>query len=599
MSAVAVASPTRLTKSMRRLRAACRANATSLITAAVVFALVAPLVFSVVYGSFTQGDKIWTSSMTLAHYRTVVHEGGPKTILNTLIFASGSAVLTVALAAILAFLVERTNAPFRRFAYLTAAVGLGIPTLIQTMGWILLIGPNASFVNSLLKDVFGNGAPAVNGFSMSGIVFVQAIMLLPAMFLLIAPSMRLADPALEHAASVSGARRGYVLRTVTLPLATPSLLAALLLAFIVSIESFEVPAMMGTPAGIKLLSTAIYELLRSYTPDFGAASALASVLMIVTVAAVYLYQRVTARSQRFATTTGKAYRSERLDLGRWRWAGGLVTFFVPMVVLAPIFILAWASLIPFYQAPSWHGFTLFTFDNFHRVLGLQSFRLAAKNSFILGVATALIVVALTLVTSWTVVRRRSWISRALDQLVSLPLVVPGIVMSLAVVRLYIRFPLAVYGTLWILLIAFVVYFLPYGQRYIQSGLISVHHELEEVADVSGAGRLRGFRTIVVPLIKGNLLAAGLFVFLVSLRQLSLVIFLSTPKNQVIASSMFEMWSFGSITDAATAAMLVVAVVVVLAGLLYWLVDSERAQTRTRVAPIPLAAPTAQVDSPTP
>jgi iron(III) transport system permease protein len=424
---------------------------------------------------------------------------------------------------------------------------------------------------------------------MWGIIFVQAMMLFPAMFLLIAPSLRLADPALEHAANVSGASRRYVLRTVTLPLATPSLLAAILLAFIVSIESFEVPALMGTPARIKLLSTAIYELLRSYTPDFGAATALASVLMIVTVAAVYLYQRVTSRAQRFATTTGKAYRPEQLDLGRMRWLGGLVTFLIPMLVIAPVFILAWASLLPFYQTPSWHGFTLFTLDNFHRVLGLESFRAAAKNSFILGIGTAVIVVGITLVTSWTVVRRRSWSSRSVDQLVSLPLVVPGIVLSLAVVRLYIRFPIPIYGTLWILLLAFVVYFLPYGQRYIQAGLISVHQELEEVADVSGASRLRGFATIVAPLIKTNLLAAGLFVFLVSLRQLSLVIFLTTPKNEVVASSMFEMWSFGSITDAATAAMLVVAVVAVLAGILYWLVDSDRASARGSMVAMPVAA----------
>jgi iron(III) transport system permease protein len=588
MSAAVGTPPARATLAWRRLRVFAEANAASLTAAVVVFALVAPLVISVIIGSFARGNHIYTGSATLEHYRRVWGEGGVRTIANTVEFAAGSAVLAVLLATIVAFLVERTNAPFRRYAYLTSAVALGIPTLIQTMGWILLIGPNASYVNQLLADVFGSSAPEVNGFSMAGIIFVQAIMLLPAIFLLIAPAMRLADPALEHAASVSGASRARILRTVTLPLATPSLLAALLLAFIVSVESFEVPALMGTPAGIRLLSTAIYELLRSYSPDFGAATALASVLMVVTAAAVYLYQRVTSRAQRYATTTGKAYRSEQLDLGRARWLAGAVTFLIPLIVLAPLLILAWASLMPFYQAPTLHGFSQFTLANYREVLGLGTFRQAAKNSFILGLGSAIIVVLLTLVTSWTVVRRRTVTSRAVDQLISLPLVVPGIVLSLAIARLYISFPITVYGTLWILLLAFVVYFLPYGQRYIQTGLIAVHQELEEVADVSGASRLRGFVTIVVPLIKGNLLAAGLFVFLVSLRQLSLVIFLTTPKNEVVASSMFELWSYGSITLAATTAMLVVAVVAVLAGVLYWLVESDRATSRGSSEPLALA-----------
>jgi iron(III) transport system permease protein len=565
------AGPAPLQEASARLRLIhlVQRNVPALLMAVVVAVLVLPPLVSVIYSSFSAGNGVWTGARSLEHYRVVLGESaGFRTVRNTFVFSAGSALLGVALAAVVALLVERTNAPFRRFVYFTVIVAFAVPTIIQAMGWILLMGPNGSFINQTVRDALGGFLPTIDLYTMWGMIFVQATVLFPALFLLIAPTFRSADPALEHAAAVSGAGRSRVLFLVTLPLAAPSMLAAALLGFIVGIESFEVPALLGTPARIRVLSTAIFSRVQGFEPDFGAAAAFSSLLMILTVGGVFLYQRATARAHKFATVTGKGYRPDKIPLGPLRWPAGLITLIVPLFVIGPLLILAWASLLPFYTAPSFAQVRTFTLHNYRSVLGSHEFITSLRTSLVLGVASALLVMAITLVVAWTIVRRRNALSRGLDFVATLPLVVPGVVLSLAVLRMYINFPIAIYGTIWIILLAFVIHYLPYGLRYNHAGMVSLHRELEEAAEVGGAGRLWVFWRIVVPLMRPALVAGGLFVFLASVRQLSVVIFLVGPNVNVVSSSMFAMWNIGSFTDAATASMVVVAVVLLIASIVY-------------------------------
>lgn len=554
----------------KRLRNLASRNATTLVAGGILALLVLPPIAIIIYSSFVSGDDVWVAADTLKHYDAVFGQSNLVSLLkNTLILSAGTAVLSVLLATIVGFLVERTNAPFRRFVYFTVVVSFGLPTIIQTMGWILVIGPNSGLVNSALRSVFGDGAPAIDAFTMPAMIFVQSLIIFPAMFLLIAPPLRMSDPALEHAAAVSGASRWRVLRTITLPLVTPSLLAAGLLSFILTIESFEVPALLGTPGGIRVMSTTIYSSVQGIFPDYGLAAALATLLMVMTIAGVAVYQRVTARSQKYATMTGKGFRPETIELhGRGRWIAGAVTLIVPLVTITPIAMLAWTSLVPSFGRPQLSQVSQMSLSNFNTALTSSAFVDALWRSVLLGVAAAVIVMALTLVASWSVVRRRSPLNRTVDQMATLPLVVPGVVMSLALVRLFVNFPLQIYGTSMIILVAFVIHYVPYGMRYNHAGLISLHAELEEAADVSGATRLQVFRHIVIPLLRGTLVAGGLFVFLASLRQLSLVIFLGGPNTDVVGLSMFNLWTAGSITEASAAAMVVSALVLILAIVLY-------------------------------
>lgn len=554
----------------RRISGLLQRNATTILIGLAIAALVLPPIVTVIYSGFVNGNNVWHGTRTLAHYRDVLGSSTSlDTIKNSLIFAAGSALLSVAFAAIVAFFVERTNAPFRRLVYFTVIIALGVPIVVETIGWVLLIGPNASFVNTILVDVFGKGAPQFDIYSMYWMIFVQATIVFPAIFLLVAPAFRLADPALEQAASVSGATKVQILRTITLPLVLPSLLAAVLLSFIVGIESFEVPALIGTPSHISTLSTAMYTLINnSVIPDFGAAAAFATLLLVFTIVGLYLYQRATKRAHRFVTVTGKGYRPEKIDLLKFRWPSAIVTFLVPAVVLAPVFVLLWASFQKFYSPPSWRQVRQMSFANYHSVLKDPTFTSALKNTFELGFGAAVIVMAIGLVAAWSVVRRPSALSKTVDHLGNLPLVVPGVVLSLAMLRVFINFPLPIYGTVWIILIALVVHYIPWGLRYNHAGLISLSTELEEASDVSGASRLRTFAQVVLPLMRPTLFAGGLFVFMATMRQLSLVIFLSGPNLNVVSSWIWYIWNNAQLAQAATAAMVSIVPVLVIAAVFY-------------------------------
>ena len=567
------------TLAVRRLTGAAQRNSTTILMAVVMAALVLPPIVAVIYSGFAAGTgtNVWHGARTLDHYRDVFAAGtGLRTIKNTFIFAAASALLSVGVAAIVAFFVERTNAPFRRLVYFTVIVALGMPIVVETIGWILLLGPNSSFVNSVLQGIFGKGAPQVDVYGWVWMVFIQSTIAFPAAFLLIAPAFRFADPALEQAAAVSGAGHIRTLRKVTLPLVRPSLLAAVLLTFIVGIESFEVPALIGTPAHINTLSTAIYfEISNAVQPDFGAAAVYATLLMVCTIFGLYLYQRATARAHRFVTVTGKGYRPDRINLMKFKWPAAAATLLVPLIILAPVFMLVWASFLRFYSAPSFKQIQNFTLINYHDVLHSSTFLDALKNTFVLGLGAAIIVMALGLVTAWGVLRRPSILSRGVDQLGTLPLVVPGVVLSLAVLRVFINSPIPIYDTSWIILVALVIHYLPWGLRFNHAGLITQHRELEEAADVSGASRLRVFTRILVPLMRPMLFAGGLFVFMATMRQLSLVIFLSGPNLNVVSSWIWAIWNNAALPEAATAAVVVILPVLVIAALFYRLTGAGK------------------------
>ena len=534
----------------------------------VLSVLVVPPMLGVVYSAFRKGPTLFEGTTTLENYRSILSDPNTYgTLADTFQFAVATACLVVAFAGILAWLVERTNAPFRRLVYLAIVVAFGVPVILQGMGWILLLGPRNGLLNVVLRTVLGSHAPTIPLYSMPAMVFVQSTVLIPTMFLLLAPALRAADPALEEAAQMSRAPRWQVLRRVTLPLLVPSLMAAVLLSFIIVVESFEIPALIGTPARIFVLSTEIYGRLRRPSPDYGAASAFSTLMMIIAMGGLYLYQGVTARAHRFTTVTGKGYRPHRLELGPWRWVAGVLTGGLSLILTMPVLILAWGAFMRVYRPPSIAALSGLTLENYKTIFASSWIVQSARNSFILGAASAVVVMVMTFAASWLVLRRRNPLTKGIDYLVTLPLVVPGVVLSLAVLRTYLVAPVPVYGTPLILLIAFVVHYLPYGMRFSHAGMIALHPELEEAAAVGGAPLAVRMRRIVAPLMWPALLAGGLFVFLASIRQLSLVLFLAGPGNDLITTTIFSLWTEGNITEVAAFAMpVVVGVILIAAGL---------------------------------
>jgi iron(III) transport system permease protein len=360
-----------------------------------------------------------------------------------------------------------------------------------------------------------------------------------------------------------GAPRFAVIRLITLPLVRPAIISSSLLVTILALESFEIPALIGLQGGIYTFTTKIYFVLQQFPIDYPAAGALSLGLLVLALIGVVTNQRLNRGLSKYGTVSGKAFRPRPVPLGKARpfvSAGVLIYFFV--AVIAPLLVLIYASLLPFYESPSMDAIRRMSLSNYsslwHESIALTAFR----NSIILGVGSATIVMVLTAVVGWYTVRSKSRFRAAADGLTFAPLVIPGLILGLALVFVYVRVPLAIYGTLLILLIAYVTRFLPYGIRYSSAAMQQVSSELEESARVSGATWFQSFRLVLVPLVSGGLIAGWVYVFLVSFRELSTSILLYTPGREVLAVLIFQEYQNGDLTI--LSALGVVMIVVLLA-----------------------------------
>src|SRR3990170_2446125 len=368
--------------------------------------LVIPPLFFILYTSFVEERGAAAGTFTLAHFANIVGSlSEVRTLLwNSLIFSVGSAGCALGVGTLLAWLAERTNAPFRTMAYVSAYLSFGIPWMVKVIGWILLLGPKAGILNVAAAALTG-GFPIFNLFSLPGMILVEGLLWTPVVFLLMATPFRSMDPSLEDSAAVFGGSGWQVFKRVTLPLALPSVLAVLILTFVRSLEAFEIPALIGLPAGIEVLTTKIYLQIRTgLIPRYGEASAYSVLLIAVVGAVLLIYQRVTSQGHKFSTVTGKGFRPRRIDLGSWRWAGGAVLLLLPLLQILPLAALVWSSLLPFVQAPSREALAAISLENYRVAFNDSSIIWAVLNSLIVSVSAATAVVALTFVAAWVVVR---------------------------------------------------------------------------------------------------------------------------------------------------------------------------------------------------
>jgi len=534
--------------------------------------LVLPPLYSVVQTSlFTTRLTGEIDQFTPQYYRNLLSELrvlGP--LLNTLYFALGASLLATLLGGSVAWIVTRTDAPLRGLGYFTAFASFGTPFILYTIGWLLLLG-KAGPINSWLKAWLDQSGPVINVYSLLGMIFIESLLWSPFVFLMLAAAFRSMDPSLEEASAVCGARLWQTMRRVSLRLMLPAFFSVVLLIFIRSFESFEIPALVGLPGDIRVLTTSIYLDAQKLPPQYGNAGAFSVLLMFIVAATLYLYFRITREGDRFHTVTGKGYRPTVIHLGRWRYlaASGLFLYSVVLLVL-PFLIILWASLLPFYIQPSFEALGKFTLKNYITALHFPKITDSIKNSILLGLGSASAVMVLTLFASWLLVRtkiRGRWL---LDLLTTLPLLFPGIVMGLAILRFYLLVPIPVYGTLWILWIAFVTRYIPYGIRYTHSGLLQLHKELEEASYVSGASWSGSMRRIVLPLITPSFLGGWVFIFLLSAKELSMSVLLVSPQTPVVSVAIFELWENAQVGELAAFGVIWSAILVSVA-IIYYLI----------------------------
>jgi iron(III) transport system permease protein len=502
------------------------------------------------------------------------------TSANSLVFAAGSAVVALAIGWTTAWIVERTNTPLRPLAYLTAIISLGTPYILYVTAWLLLFG-KAGPVNQLYRSLTGASDVLINVYSMPGMIMVEGFLWSPLAFLLVGATLRNANPELEEAARVSGAGTWMTIRRVTLRLSLPSILALAMLVFIRAIEAFEVPALVGLPGRISVLTTDIYgDMVAQAPPDIGGASALSVVMLALVLVLLAVYGRLSRHAERFATITGKGFRPRPFDLGRLRYAAaGILVLNFLLLLLVPIAMLAWVSLLPFYQPLSMAALARVTLDNYRTVFSPDHVGLIA-NTLLVAVATATLAVALTFLAAWLAVRRApgAWV---VERLATIPLVFPGLILGIAVMQLFLHLPIPLYGTLGILIWAFVINYLPYGMRYSAAGMLQIHRELEESAEMCGASAFMRLRRIVAPLLAPALLAGWLFIFLMAARVLSLAILLSGPRSQTMAVTLFDLWTNGQGTELAALGLIWSMLMAMIAALFYLLARRSAASALAR------------------
>ena len=485
---------------------------------------------------------------------------------NSLIFGLGSSVLGLFFGSLLAWLVERTNTPLKSVAYVSAFVALAVPGIIKAIGWVFLLGPRNGLFNVWIMELFHLESAPFNIYSLQGMILVEGLLWAPAVFLLMAVPFRSMDPSLEEAATASGASTLQTFRRVTFPLATPAVLSVLLLTFVRSIESFEIPAIVGIPGRVFVLTSEIYLKIRSgMFPNYGLASAYAVILIALVSVGIYYYSRATQEAQKFYTVTGKGFRPRLLDLGRMRFGGAGCVLLLPSLIAMPFAVLMWASVQPFYSRPSLDGLSKLTLKNYGGAFANTNVQHSLTNSLVIGLFTATLAVLLTAVIAWLLVRSKIPGRSGLDYLVSLTLVFPGVVLGVAMLRTYLTLDfIPIYGTIWLLVVGYVTRFVPYAMRYTLPGLIQIHQELEESAQISGANWLTVFRKILIPLMMPALFGAWIWVFLISVRELSMAVLLAGPKSQVVSSTIFSLWNDGQFTEMAAFSVVITSVFVVVA-----------------------------------
>jgi iron(III) transport system permease protein len=352
-------------------------------------------------------------------------------------------------------------------------------------------------------------------------------------------------------------------------MAAPSVLSVLILTFVRSLEAFEIPALIGLPAGIEIFTTQIYTQLKgSIIPDYGHASAY-SVILIALVSLVLIpYYRITQDTFKFSTVTGKGFNPRRKDLGKWRWLGGLLLLSLPLVQLLPMLALLWSSLTPFLQVPSVKALGRVSFANYALAFNDPKIVRSTANSLLVSITSASGAVAVAFVVAWIVARTRISLRWMLDRLTMVPLVFPGIVLGVAILQMYLILPLPVYGTVWIMVAAFVPQYLPYAMRCNHAGLLGIHKELEESATASGASWGQVVRNIIAPLMMPALFAAWIYIFLVTVRELSVSLLLYSPGSEVISVVMWELWQNGAVGTLSAYALAISAAMALLAVIFY-------------------------------
>jgi iron(III) transport system permease protein len=486
--------------------------------------------------------------------------------LNSVYYALGTCGLTFLIGTFLAWVSERTNTPFKKLFIVMSLIPFIIPGILSTISWILLLSPKIGLINIVIKEALGLQAAPFNIYSMWGMIWAESIHLYPLVFLLMSAAFRNMDTSLEEAALTAGSSTWQTFRKVTLPLMRPAMFSVLLINFIRGIEAFEVPALIGVPAKISVFTTKIFLAIHQFPSDFGLAGAYAVTLLVISTVGVLIYGKITRREERYATVTGKGYRPRVIDLGSWKYVTLGISFLIFfLAVIMPVFVLLWSSFIPYYGVPSMELMQKMTFANYHYIINYPLAWTAFKNSFYLSVGSATLVMLLTSVIAWITVKTKLPGRGFLDTMTFIPIAMPGIVLGVSLIWVYLTLPIPIYGTIWVLLLAYMTKYIPYGIRAASASMIQINKELEEASLTAGGTWFQTFRKIILPLLMPGFTAGWIYISIIALRELSTSILLYSYNSTVLSIMAFDLWEGGQYTYVCALGVLMVLLLVSMAA----------------------------------
>jgi iron(III) transport system permease protein len=493
-------------------------------------------------------------------------------LLNTVTVSLAATVLALLFGFVTAWILSRTNVPGRHVLEQLMAIPYYVTPLLGAFAWSLLGAPESGFVNQAWRALGGEDY-LIDIATPWGIAWVMALFEGSVAFVMIGAVMKSMDPALEEASQIIGAGRLATMLRITLPLVAPGVLGAAVFVFAEMLGSFSAALVLGLPSRFYVVTTAMYQLVSQYPPRIPLAAAMGVSLFAVMFAMLFVYRRIVTRRS-YVTITGKAFRPRVMDVGALRYILlGVCVLYVVLSVVLPLLTLAYASVqkiaVAFPAAANW------TLDNYRTATTMNAVRSALTNSLVLGVATATIGVALMGLLSWIIYRSRVPGSGVIEYIVMFPQAVPRLVFAFGMMWAWLIFPIPIYGTLWLLLIAYLTVFLPLGIRTISGVMLQVDRSLEESAQMCGAPWAYRIRTITVPLLRPGLVAAWLLLFVASVRELGASILLMGPNAKVITPAIVESW-FASSAEL-TAAMALIQTLVVASAMALFVMLTRRAQ----------------------
>ena len=492
---------------------------------------------------------------------------------NTVTVAVAATVMAVLFGFVMAWILSRTNVPGRAALEQLMALPYYVTPLMGALAWSLIGSPSGGFLNQVWRALGGHGH-LIDMTTPYGIAWVMALFEGSVAFVMIGAVMKSMDPALEEASQVLGAGRLRTMLRITLPLVLPGVLGAAIFVFAEMLGSFSAALVLGLPNRFYVVTTAMYQLVSQYPPQFPRAAAMGVSLFAVMFAMVYVYRRVVSRGN-YVTITGKAFRPRVMSVGRLRWSLlAVCAAYLGVAVILPVLALLYASIQRLATAfPKAGNFTL---ENYRTALSLDAVRSALWNSLLLGLGTASLGVIIMGFLAWMIYRSRLPGVGAIEYVLMFPQAVPRLVFAFGMLWAWLIFPIPVYGTLWLLLIAYLTVFLPLGLRTISGVILQIDRSLEESAQMCGASWSYRLRTVTMPLLRPGLIAAWLLLFIASVRELGASILLMGPHSKVITPAIVESW-FSTSTELTAAMALLQTLAVAIALVLLFTVARRAIQ----------------------